>query len=106
MEKYDVIIRCEAHDTETTETLKTLFPEALCAYSSNITGVEVMQFLTTLAALYAVMNVSSTIKDLLDFNKVEIKIGDKEVKGSYKHAVEIMDKYMQIPSKDSKETKS
>lgn len=105
--KNDVVeIRCQTSDIETTESLQELFPEALCMQINSGTGVEVMNFVVTVAALYSVMNVSSTIKDFLDHDKVEMKIGDFEVKGGYKHAVELTEKYMQKQSEESKETKS
>ena len=96
----EVVISCDVRDSETTEALKQLFPDALCMQVNSITGVEIMNFIITIATLYATVNASSTIKDLLDYNKVEAKIGDVEVKGGYKHVLEILDKYMQKPSED------
>ena len=90
----EAVVSCRSDDMETIEVIKGLFPDAFCMQVDSITGVEVMEFVVSIAGLYAAMNISSTIKDLMDHDKVELKIGEFSVKGSYKHAVELTDKYL------------
>lgn len=61
---------------------------------NSITGAELLNFVVTIAGIYAALNVSTTIKDLFERDKVELKIGNFSVKGSYKHAVELTEKYL------------